>query len=112
LRFLLDENVPRSVERFLKARGLDVERVPPGINNAEVVRLAREKQRTLLTRDADFANVFTYPPSELPGIVVLKIHPPTRERLVEALERLLSGFQELRGRLFIVEEERVTVVEG
>ncbi len=43
-RFLLDENVPRSVLRELNARGYTVEYVPRGVDDKTVIRIAKEKK--------------------------------------------------------------------
>jgi hypothetical protein len=33
----------------------------------------------LLTLDADFGNILRFPPAGTPGVIRLKIHPPTEE---------------------------------
>ena len=111
-KFLLDENIPQSVRRFLERRGLKVAYVPKGITNHEVALLAVRSGATLVTRDSDFSNTLLYPPSQFHGIVVLKIHPPKPEKLIRGLERLITQFERLNHRLFIIEEDTITVVEG
>lgn len=59
LRFLLDENVPRSVTRFLRAEQNYVEYVPKGAKNSSVAQFAKEQKAILVTRDSDFANTIT-----------------------------------------------------
>ena len=44
-RFLLDENVPRSIYRLLKQKGFYVEYVPQGIDDKTVISIAKEKTR-------------------------------------------------------------------
>ena len=65
LRFLLDENIPRSVKMFLEDKGFLVEFVPKGVEDSAVMLFAKEKKAVLLTRDSDFANLVLYPPEDL-----------------------------------------------
>ncbi len=111
-RFLLDENVPAEVGEFLKSKGLQVERVPKGTKNGKVALLARERRVVLLTRDADFSDSSLFPPREYFGIVVLRIHPPTPERLVEGASALLKQVKDFKGKLFLVGEGWIRTSAG
>ena len=109
LKFLLDENIPRSVKRFLENKGFPVEYVPKGAEDDLVIALAKSKQAILLTRDSDFANQILYPPKEYYGIVVFKIHPPKPDKIVNALSKLLENIKDFKGKLFIVKEDEVII---
>jgi len=104
LRFLLDENIPKSVKRFLESKGLFAEYVPKGIKNSAVILLAKDKKSVLITRDSDFMNTVLYPPKEFFGIIVFQIHPPKSEKLVKALSMLLKKVDKFEGKLFVVGE--------
>ncbi len=88
LRLLADENVPKSLARMLRSRGVDIVRLQGlgarGISDWEVVNLANSLGRTLLTRDRDF----------------------TLPRMVTALRNgvIYLGFQPSRGELGVVAE--------
>ncbi|RZN40086.1 MAG: hypothetical protein EFT35_03405 [Methanophagales archaeon ANME-1-THS] len=111
LKFLLDENIPKSVKLFLESKGFSVEYVPKGVANSEVMSLARGRKLVLVTRDTDFLNTFLYPPREFSGLVAFRIHPPKAEKLVEALSLLVQAVKEFKGKLFLVEEEGFKVIE-
>ena len=64
LKFLLDENTPMSVRKFLESKGFQVEYVPKGAEDNLVITLAKGKRAVLLTRDSDFANQILYPLKE------------------------------------------------
>jgi predicted nuclease of predicted toxin-antitoxin system len=108
--FLLDENVRSEVKEFLEARGYRARYVPKGSTNGEVASVAREGRLVLLTHDSDFSNSVLYPPREFFGIVVIRIHPPTLDKLLPALEQLLLKVKEFKGRLFILEERGFKVL--
>lgn len=92
VRFLADENIPRSVTRWLKSRGYDSRRTTdapgPGASDSAVARQAREDGRLILTLDQDFVRLHRQ--SKRPfGVIVIRIHPPTPERIEEALNRII-----------------------
>lgn len=107
MRVLLDEDVHMKVADWLRAAGHDVERVPSGIKNGQVVALAFQQDRVLITRDKDFSNRLMYPPSRYAGIVVLRIHPPTFEKLTAALQQFLANVppDQMRGKRILLEEK-------
>ena len=107
MRFLIDENIRREAIQFLIEKGHDAKRTPKGLTNGDVIRLAQEEGRILLTHDKDFSNVSLYPPKSLSGIVLLKIHPPNVPDIVTALEKLLrqhTSPESLRGKSIILEK--------
>jgi len=65
----------------------------------------------LVTRDHGFANTILYPPKQFHGIIVLHIHPPKAEKLVKGMERLLAKVEICKGKLLIVKDEVIEVVE-
>jgi len=111
LRFLLDENIPRSVYRYLVAKGYIVKYVPRGAKNREVASLAKNKKLTLITRDSDFADPLLYPPGEYYGIIVLRIHPPIPQKLIRALDKTLAMFGSFKGKTLIIYHDRIETIE-
>jgi len=61
MRFLIDQDVYRVTARFLSSLGHDI--VPVALvglsraNDEELLRLAREQDRILITRDRDFGSL-------------------------------------------------------
>jgi len=108
-KFLLDENVPNLINKFLKSKGYSAECGPKGIRNSKVALLATNKKSVLLTRDKHFINSVLFPPKQFFGIVVFRIHPPKAEKLVKALSSLLDETKEFKGKLFVVKEDCVEV---
>jgi len=109
-RFLLDENVPKSVYRFLRDRGYYVEYVPKGSSDDEVMEIARKKDLILITRDSDFADEIAYPPNTHPGIIVLRIHPSLPKIIVDKLAEVLQLNLEINGKIIVVYNDRVEII--
>ena len=109
-RFLLDENVPKSVYRFLRSRDYYAEYVPKGSSDDEVIRIAREKDLILITRDSDFADEVAYPPGSHPGIIVLRIHPSLPKIIVDKLSEVLQFNLEINGKIIVVYNDRIEII--
>ena len=92
---------------FLKSAGHDILRVPPGIEDNRIAKLAKDAERIILTHDSHFSDILMYPPEEFHGIIRIKIHPPTLADIVNALEDLLSKFsqKDFDKKLVILEKE-------
>lgn len=104
--FLVDENVRSEVAKFLTSLG-DVKRVPRSASDKAVAKIAEADWRILVTHDKDFANSLAYPPQRYAGIVILRIHPPAPDVIINALSNLFSKYNEevLDGRLVILESD-------
>src|SRR3989344_6830147 len=111
-KFLLDENIPKSVRKLLRSEGFKAEYTPKGISNGRLASLAIKEESVIVSRDSDFLNTSLFPPKEYPGIIVFVIHPPKAEKLTSSLSSLLSEVSEFRGKLFTVEEDGFEVSEG
>ena len=109
--FLLDENIPRSAYRALRELGYRVEYVPQGIDDDSVIALAKKKGLVLVTRDSDFADELRYPPETHHGIIVLKVHPPMPGLIVERLIAVIEEIKNFEGKLVIVFNDEVEVIE-
>ncbi len=109
-RFLLDENVPRSVLKLLKQRGFYAEYVPQGANDKTVIEIARNKNMILITRDNDFADELSYPPNTHPGIIVLHIHPSLPSLIADRLMFAIKNVKELNGRIVVVYNDKIEII--
>ena len=92
MKFLLDENFSPLHGKTLRTQGHDaaavVEMGLSGADDAVVRATAIESGRILVTLDGDFANVLRYPPSGTPGVIRLRIHPPTEEAIATSTLKL------------------------
>jgi predicted nuclease of predicted toxin-antitoxin system len=115
MKFLLDANMPRSAASLLRKLGHEVEDVrdvlPDGADDAAVAAHAQARQRILITRDFDFADIRNYPPANYAGIIVLELPDDAIASQVNQALHSFVGKPELlarlTGRLAIVELWRV-----
>lgn len=113
LRFVTDEDVPRSTARVLRDAGFDALDVRDvglrGKSDAAVFAFAQQENRLLITCDMGFSNILNFPPSENHGILVVRI--PDNESIDTFNREVLHAVQEvgenLSRHLAIVEIGRV-----
>jgi len=106
MRFIVDENVRKEAISFLKSEGHDVLLPIPGSRDEEIARIAKETNRIILTHDQHFADILLFPPEEYPGIIRIKIHPPSAAAIINALRDFLlqATAEQLDKKLIILEE--------
>jgi len=106
MKFLIDENVRKDVITFLKFLGHDVLPVPPGSKDKKIAQIAKTTKRIILTHDRHFVDILMYPPEEYPGIIRIKVHPPSAFAIINSLKNFLPQFtpDKLNKKLVILEE--------
>jgi predicted nuclease of predicted toxin-antitoxin system len=113
--FIFDENLsPRHASR-LRDLGFDAVAIAEvglsGAADPAVRAFAIDTGRVLITMDADFANVVRYPAVGTPGVVWLRLHPPTEASIAAAVDRVLAklGAENLSGKLVVVDQDKIRV---
>jgi predicted nuclease of predicted toxin-antitoxin system len=117
MRFLVDGDLPRSINNLLRRYKHEVVDVRDiglrGAKDRQIADHARNKGLCLVTGDFDFSNVRNYPPKEYAGLVVLKL---PRNATASFILNLLEGFLrkddlivQMPGKLAIVEPGRVRI---
>ena len=115
MKLFLDENLSPQHASELRAEGHDALSVMEvglsGATDEQVLRFAIENDRVLVTLDADFANVMRFPPEQTLGVVRLKVHPATEERIRQAIRRALLFLHniDISGRLAVVDDEEIRI---
>jgi predicted nuclease of predicted toxin-antitoxin system len=116
-RFKLDENLPRDAEALIIEAGHEVETVLGerlgGGPDSDVFDAASAEDRILVTLDLDFADIRRYPPSNHPGIWVLRPRSQSIDNVLTLLKGALAVFEteSAANQLWIVESGRVRIHE-
>jgi hypothetical protein len=82
-----------------------------GQADSTLIARCADEQRALITLDLDFADIRTYPPELLPGVVVLR---PAEQDVISiraAVSHVIALLEDrqLPGRLWIVEQGQVRI---
>ena len=113
-RFLIDEDLPRSLARRLSEAGHDAEDVRDvglrGESDKKVFNHAVKSGRALISGDLGFSKILDFPLGSHAGVVVVRIpNDVPAARVVELVVRA-AGSQpsaDFRGNLMIVEPDRI-----
>jgi predicted nuclease of predicted toxin-antitoxin system len=117
MRFLIDEDLPRSIQDLLQRyghEGVDLRGIGlRGSTDRQIAALAQDKGLCLVTGDVGFSNVRNYPPEKYAGIVVLKV-PRTATglhitNLFESFLRQKELVAQMPGKLAVVEPGRIRI---
>ena len=116
-RVLVDEDLPRSLARFLRSRDIDATDVRDvglrGAADDEVFRRSQSENRTIISGDLGFSNVLHYPLGSHHGVVVVRYPNEVSPGAVnEAIAVALADVTEtdIVGALLIVEPGRVRML--
>ena len=109
-KFLANENIPLATVYRLRNEGFDVASVgldAPSITDREVMRIASEENRTIITFDRDYGElIYKHGFRPVAGVVYLRMQNYQPEEPAELLLKLLNNPDfELAG-LFTVADEK------
>lgn len=95
MKLLADENLPLASVQYLRSKGLDVLSIGednPSIRDQEVMRLAIEQERTLLTFDRDFGElIFREGIKPEKGVIYLRLDSYRPDEPVKLIELLINS---------------------
>ena len=112
LRFFANEDVDARLVKLLVNKGIDIKYAPKGEKNSELYSLACKEKRVLVTRDKDFLNTALFPPSRLPAIIVLRVHPPDVSKLQSLMLKFVEGFSDkMKGKTLVLREEGAEIAD-
>ena len=90
-RFLLDENVKKSLLIFLISKEFDVVFAPKGTRNGRLAALCKSEERVLVTNDTGFVDTGLFNREKLFSIVWLKIPQDDTKALIESFAMLIEA---------------------
>ena len=116
LKLLADENIPKKLVTFLRQHGIDIIRLQDvsirGISDRELINIANNLDRTILTRDADFT---------APGLLSLirngvayVSYQPSKNEIETLAKRIASIANQLEpkpGLLVVIRREYIEVYD-
>ena len=113
MRFLADESCDFAVVRALRVAGHDVLAIAEtarGAKDREVIRLARDERRVLLTEDKDFGWLVFVAHMQSPGVILIRFPAAARHQLNTAVRQLIaSQAQELVGSFVVLQPNSIRI---
>jgi predicted nuclease of predicted toxin-antitoxin system len=117
MKFKMDENLPVEAAELPRAAGHDaitvVEQLLGGRPDPDIALICQREGRALVTLDTDFADIRAYPPTQFPGLIVLRLRFQSKPHVLGTLGRVTPLFltERLERRLWIVDEDNVRIRE-
>ncbi len=118
MRFLIDEDLPRSAGDLFRRYGYEAVDVRDvglrGAKDSEIAAYAKKNSLCLVTGDFDFSDIRNYPPGRYSGIVIISPDPQvaTAKSILNLLEAFLKQkdlLPNLSGKLAIVRPEHIRI---
>jgi len=116
VRFMIDEDMPRSTAVALSSEGYEVKDVRDhgyrGLGDEEIYRFAQREKAVLLTADLGFSNILKFPLGQHFGIVVVRfpnemVPREINREILTSLRDLVEN--EFKGNLVILEPGRIRI---
>lgn len=111
LRILADENIGGRVVKALRSAGYDVVSVKeqfPGIRDTDVLRIAHEEQRLIITQDKDFGELAVrLSLSASSGILLIRIGRGRPHDDAERIVAVVRSRADWSGHFSVVDDERI-----
>jgi predicted nuclease of predicted toxin-antitoxin system len=111
MRLLADENVPASVVRTLKNEGHDIRWIrieAPGVPDIDVIRLAYQEERVILTYDKDFGELVMkdnrYPSYD---IIFFRLSRMDPSQMAGYIRDVIGSRKDWKGHFSVIEEDRI-----
>lgn len=117
MKFKIDENLPSELAQMLCDAGYDALTVYQQQHTGEpdnfIARICQEEKRAIVTLDIGFSDIRSYWPADFYGIIVLRLRTQDKNHVIEVFRQLISMFEEneLTGKLWIVDEDKVRIRE-
>ncbi len=110
MKFLIDVNIPQSIITALINQGhdvLDLKKINLIAKDVEVIKLAKQDSRIIVTKDKDFISLTQFPKYQVPTIVI-RLHNQQPDHILEHLLQLLKNQKEgiINQSLTIIQEKK------
>ena len=114
MRFMLDQSSDARLVPFLNQLGHDAIRVgrdhPPGLADVDVLRIAYEDDRILITDDRDFGELVFRQRQPQADVIYLRLgHYVSLDTATSQIEYVLTNHQHQLNRFLVVTPDRVRV---
>lgn len=117
MRFLADMPISPKTVFYLRSMGHDVYRISekglPKAKDSEIVDIAENEQRIILTMDLDFPAIIATSRKSTPSAIIFRLSDESHENVNFLLNDILPRVEReiLKGAIVIIEDDRFRVRE-
>lgn len=110
MRFIADENLGIEVPKFLRGVGIDiiaVVEVAPGESDPNILTLANDEQRILVTLDKDFGELVFREGLASYGVILFRLKDESIENKKKVLLEALKSKKDFTGKFTVIREKNI-----
>jgi predicted nuclease of predicted toxin-antitoxin system len=115
MKIKLDENLPHGLTAALYDLGHDAQTVQQeglaGVEDFLVWSAVKREERFLVTQDLDFSDTRMYAPGTHPGILLIRLHQPSRANLLLRVRNIFEteSVDDWKGCFVVATERKIRV---
>lgn len=116
IKFLADENVSPSLVNELRDKGYNIKDIKEeklfGISDKDVLKLAFNENRIVITHDKDFASLLSYGSIKHKGVILLRFVNQSPKNVIRFFIPVLGQLREkkIKGSLIIISEDYIRII--
>jgi predicted nuclease of predicted toxin-antitoxin system len=117
MKIKLDENLPDQLAAMLQKLGHDAHTTPQqGLNgraDREIWEASQKESRFLVTQDLDFSDLRKFSPGSHFGILLVRLHFPSRKNLIERVGEIFrtETLSDWKGCFVVATERKIRIVK-
>jgi predicted nuclease of predicted toxin-antitoxin system len=116
LKFLADESCDFSIVRMLRQNGFDVKAIAeesPGITDLEVIGIAKQEGRILITEDKDFGELVYAHQRPHGGVIFIRYPSYAKTSIADVIDHLVKSKGEtLVGCFVVVSPNKIRILKS
>lgn len=116
MKFLIDEDMPRSTADLLRSLGIEAIDIRDvglkGAADAKIFMFAQKEGFIIITRDKEFGNIVKYPLGSHCGIIVVMLpYTFVRSQILDTIRRFFTSVEmnKLSSNLIVLEVEKYRI---
>lgn len=112
-KLLADLNISIKTVAFLQNLGIDIKRIDKTVSTDDaVVNIAKQENRTILTFDKDFGEIYYFHQQKTFTVIVLSLEDQTAESVNSFLRQFFETvkFSAIKNKLIILYERRYRII--
>jgi predicted nuclease of predicted toxin-antitoxin system len=114
-RFKIDENLPHEFVDILNENGHDAlsvyQQKLSGKPDSQIADICKKENRIIITLDIGFSDIRNFPPSDYPGILVIRSNEQDKITLINILNTVIPKLNvtEIKNHLWIIDKDKIRI---